>query len=533
MKKGFGSIVPMLLIVCCFVFTGFGQETSGGMEGTVKDQTGAVVPSVTVTITSAQSSTSGTAGFKRTVTTDREGFFRAVQIPPGVYNVSTAATGGFGEAKYDNISVAIGQNTQLTISVTPGNTSASVDVSVSDAPPVDTTNSAIQTSINSQKIELLPKGTGFTSLLRSVPGTRPESRSGGFSVDGASAAENVFVIDGQEVTNFRTGTLNDTFSIPTQFVQEVQVKSSGFGAEFGGATGGVVSVVSKGGGSEYRGEFGIQFETPKLNGEPRPDLVRFASGSGAAFVQPTEYVYSPKSKGTNVFPTANLGGPIVKDKLFFFGSYTPQIFDTINDTTFYTNAPAATRTITNTQTFRRKRTYEYAFGRIDGSLFDKLRLTGTYLWNPVIDKGNLPFGTLSLGGSPTSVNYGGSIGVLSGSELSDRQGGRQNANNVTAQAVYSATSNLVFSGRFSRGFLNEKNGSYFAVPGTRIVCQIGNTPGNPNQYPGGCSQGFSSPANGETVRDVSVRTNYEADATYLTKFAVGMNLRPDTSVLLF
>ena len=75
-----------------------------------------------------------------------------------------------------------------------------VDVAVSDTPPVDTTNNAIQTTINAQKIELLPKSTGFTGLLKTVPGTRPESRSGGFSVDGASGGENVFVIDGQEVT---------------------------------------------------------------------------------------------------------------------------------------------------------------------------------------------------------------------------------------------------------------------------------------------------------------------------------------------
>ena len=102
------------------------------------------------------------------------------------------------------------------------------------------TSSAIQTSVDAQRIELLPKRTGFTSVLKTVPGTRPERQTGGFTVDGASGAENVFVIDGQEVTNYRTGTLNDAYNIPTQLVQEVQVKSSGFEAEFGGATGGAL-----------------------------------------------------------------------------------------------------------------------------------------------------------------------------------------------------------------------------------------------------------------------------------------------------
>lgn len=528
MKKNFLFLSTLMSLVFCLSAAVYGQETTGNIEGTVKDATGAVVPNVTVTITNAKATASGTtttgigAGFRRTITTSDEGFFRVLQVPPGTYDVVTTATGGFAEARYENVTVAIGQTTQLDIAVNPGSTVTTVDVAVSDAPPVDTTNSAIQTSITAQKIELLPKSTSFTGLLRSVPGTRPESRTGGFSVDGASGAENVFVIDGQEVTNFRTGTLNESNNIPTQLVQEVQVKSSGFGAEFGGATGGVVSVVTKGGGNELHGEFGMQFETPRLNGNPRPDLVRFTSGAGTSFVQTTEYINPPKSEGVNVFPTANLGGPVIKNKLYFYGSYTPQVFDNITTTNFFTNEPAATRRLEAVETFRLKRTQQYAFGRLDATPFDKLRLTGTYLWNPTIDQGRVPFGTVSLGGFSSTAypvaNFGGSIGTLRGSELTNRQGGRQNSNNVTAQGVYTPTSKLVFSGRFSRGFLNEKLGNYFALPGIQLFCQVGNTPANPNQFPGGCQQGPLGPSNAETVRDVSIRTNYEADATYIFGF---------------
>ena len=509
------------MLVLCLATAVFGQETSGSLEGSVKDATGAVVPNITVTISTAAATASGTtttgigAGFKRTITTDGEGFFRILQVPPGTYDVVTTASGGFGEARYENVTVAIGQSTQLTLTVNPGTTAVTVDVSTSDAPPVDTTNNAIQTSITSQRIELLPKGVDFTSILKAVPGTRPESRSGGYSVDGASAAENVFVIDGQEVTNFRTGTLNGNNNIPTQLIQEVQVKSSGFGAEFGGATGGVISAVTKGGGNDYHGEFGMGFDTPKFSGQPRPSLVRFTSGTGAAFVQSTEYVKPPKSQGTNTFPTANLGGPIIKDKLFFFGSFTPQIFETITTTDFYENAPAATRKLLARETFALKRTYNYAFGRLDSTLFNKLRLTGTYLWNPIVDRGNVPFGTISLGGAIPTTNFGGSIGTLTGRALTDKQGGRQNGNNVTAQAVYTATDNLVFSGRFSRGFLNEKLGAYYVPLGVQIVCSIGNSPPPAPQFPGACTTGFSSPGNSETLKDISIRTNIETDGTYI------------------
>ena len=516
----------LLTIVFSLSMIAAGQETTGSIEGTVKDTSGAVVPNVAVTITSAKGAASGTTttgittGFRRTITANDEGFFRVLQIPPGAYDVVTSAASGFGESRYENVTVAIGQATQLAITVNPGGTAATVNVSVSDAPPVDTTNSAISTSINAQKIELIPKGVDFTSVLKTVPGVRPEMKSGGFSVDGASGSENVFVIDGQEVTNFRTGTLNRNNAIPTQFVQEIQVKSSGFNAEFGGATGGVISVVTKGGTNDFRGEFGLQFETPKFSGDPRPVLQRFSSGSGANFVQPTEYVNPPKAGGLNTFPTANLGGPIIKDKVYFFGSYTPQVFDIETKTNFFTNSPAATRTLTATETFRLKRTFEYAFARIDATPFDNLRLSGTYTWNPIIDEGAIPFATIGVGSAPPvfggvvpSVNFGGSIGTLTGRQLTDRQGGRQNSNNVTFQGVYTPRSNLVLSARFSRGFLNEKLGNYFVPPGIRIRCLVGSTPASP--IAGACPQGLLTPANTEITKDASIRTNYEADATYL------------------
>lgn len=518
MRKYFKSITPMLALVLCLTAVAFGQETTGNIEGTVKDAAGSIVPSVTVNISSTQSAASGTTttgvttGFKRTITTDSDGFFRVLQVPPGAYDVVTTATSGFGEARYENVTVSIGQTVQVSIVVNPGSGVNTVDVLASDAQPVDTTNNAIQTSINAQKIELIPKGVSFTSILKTVPGTRPESRAGGFSVDGASGSENVFVIDGQEVTNFRTGTLNGNNAIPTQFVQEVQVKSSGFGAEFGGATGGVISVVTKGGSNDFHGEFGTQFNTPKFDGDSRPSLLRFSSGTGAAFVQSQEYINAPLSGGVDFFPTANLSGPIIKDKVYFFGSYTPQIFNTETTTNFVTNAPAATRRVTATETFRLKRKFEYAFARIDATPFDKLRLSSTYTWNPIVDQGNVPFGTLSFGGAIPTTDFGGSIGRLTGSQLTDRQGGRQTSNNVTAQGVYTPTNNLVLSGRYSRGFLNEKLGNYFVPPGIRIVCQQGSTP--TNRIPGACEQGFVSPANSETVKDVSIRTNYEGDATF-------------------
>lgn len=508
----------------CPVFV-LAQETTGGIEGVVKDSAGAVVPNITITITTAAETASGTtttgtgAGFKRTTTTNEEGFFRVLQVPPGTYNMVTTVGSGFGEARYENVTVSIGETTQLTITLNPGTNVTTVDVAASDTPPVDTTNNAIQTTIDAQKIELVPKGTGFTSLLKTVPGTRPESRSGGFSVDGASGGENVFVIDGQEVTNYRTGTLNETYNLPTQLVQELQVKSSGFEASYGGATGGVVSVVTRGGSNDFHGEFGLQFEEPRLNGNPRPLLQRFNSGSGAGFLQTAEYFRPAKQGGYSMFPTANLGGPIIKDRLWFFTSYSPQIFKTRVDTEYYTNLPAATRTYYATQRFSRKRTYEYQFARIDANVLNNLRLTGTFLYNPVIDEGSLPSSGFSNLSSPSYVftlnptlpttNFGGTIGTIAETQFRPLQGGRQTSNVVTFSGIYTPTNNLVIDGRFSRGFLNEKLGNYFVPQLTRIFsCTNNSNPPIPFSCP-------TSGANSLTTKDISVRTTYEFSAAYI------------------
>lgn len=537
MTKRIKFISSVLSFVFCLTAIAFGQETTGNIEGYVKDSTGAVVPNASVTIKSFQGSADGTTtvgvskGFSRTVSASSEGFFRVLQVPPGAYVVTTAAISGFGESRYENVQVVLGKTTQLDIELKAGNASAVVDVGASDQ-PIDTTDNEVSTSLNAQKLELIPKGTDFSAALKTVPGTRPDSIAGGFTIDGATNAENVFIIDGQEVTNYKDAGVNKNNLVPFQLIQELNVKSSGFDAEFGGATGGVINVATKGGNNDWRGEFGIQFTPSKLMGENRPTLLRFPSGTGTAFVQPTEYFIQPKQRRLDSFPTGSLSGPILKDKLWFFGSWSPTIIDQNLDVTFYTNAPAATRTINTAagnngfDTYHRKTTYNYGFLRLDAQPISSLRLTGTYLWNPVVRQGSLSFlnelglggvttvGTALFGTTDPPVDFGGTIGVIGGSRLRSLQGGRDNSNNVTAQAVYTPLSNLVTSFRFSRGFLNERGDSYFVPTGVTYSCAEGNTPGVTISA-NACTRGFVSPNTQQNIKDVSIRTTYEADATVL------------------
>ncbi|MFT3743316.1 MAG: TonB-dependent receptor [Pyrinomonadaceae bacterium] len=522
MRKNLIFISSIVLSVVLFSMSALAQSQFGDITGTVSDQNGAVVPNATVTITGVS------IGFNRTVTTDSNGFYAVRQVPAGTYNVSVGAVSGFTAQTQKNQVVALETTTTVNFTMAAG-ANATVDVSGGDlVAPVDTTDSKVQTSVTSAKIDLLPKGTTFTSVLRTAPGTRGEGLSGGFSIDGASGSENVFVIDGQEVTNFRTGVLNSNNNIPTQFVQEVQVKSSGFEAEFGGATGGVINVVTKGGSNDLHGEFGSMFVTSKLNGDVRPSLLRFTNSSGASFQQKIEYFTAPKAGLTQFFPTANLNGRIIKDKLWFSTSYSPQITNNNVTTDFYTNVPSdgfpafgtaaavAARSLVQRQTYTNSVRNENAFGRLDASPFNSLRLSATFLWNPLIQDGVIPFSTASLGGTPASTVINGQ--TYSGQDLYSRQGGRTSANNFTSQASWTPLSSLIISGRFSRGFLNEKNGNYFVPSATRYTC------GAPTTLPGGCTGG-GDPSNSVTLRDVSIRKNYEVDATYFVNAGVRQEIK--------
>ncbi len=507
------------------VVAAFGQETSGTISGTVSDASGARIPGATVKVEGA--------AFVRTATTDSDGFYRMLQVPPGVYKVGVTAS-NFASANATEVTVALGKTTAVDFSLKVGSVSEQVVVTSEDIGRIDPTGSKIQTNITPRVFDSLPKGTNLTSLLKVSPAARPEALSGngtmgatsGIQVDGASGSENSFIIDGQEVSNFRTGALNVNNNLPFQFVQEIQIKTSGFEAEYGGATGGVINVVTKGGSNQFHGEGGIQFEADSFFAGPRQFLNSFRTGGGATgrpFRQTNEYIRADRDDFTNYFPAFAVGGPIKSDRLFFFTSYAPQIFDTTRNARYFSSADPLNRTEVGAQTYKTRVTQQYFQSRLDATALNNLRLSSTYTWNPIEQDGVIPAGTTGnlyfggLGSIPSAI-FGGDIGTLTGNQLTDRQGGRQNSNNVTFQAVYTPTSTLVSSFRFSRGFLNEKLNSYFLPQQTRFVCGTAIAP-----PPGaGCTAGFTNFAsNDQRNFDVSTRLNFEGDISYILNRLAG------------
>ncbi|GIU82075.1 MAG: TonB-dependent receptor [Acidobacteria bacterium] len=498
------SLISLFFVLSVLVF---GQRTSGNLEGTVTDPQGAVVPGASVTI----QSTGTTAGYKATAVTDAEGKFFFTQIPVGTY-VITVSKEGFRNAVagatvvLDRIAVA---NIQLEVGEVGGEVTVTTDSTVT----VDPGNTKIDISITKKVIDELPKGLQFGSLLKIAPNVRPEALNAGFQIDGASGAENVFTVDGQEVTNFRTGQLNANFNLPFDLLQEVQIKSTGYEAEYGGATGGVIQAITPGGNDQYHGTFGISFTPAKLQGSPRNVLNRYGVGPGQY-----EYFKPPKDGGVGSYPVAQFTGPIFKGRLWFSATYAPLITETTRTIDYFTtgsnpNGRAVSETIRYNQTLKQ----EFALARLDAQPTDKIRTYVTFLWNPISQRGALPSSTEGLTGAPQSANFGPPIGVLRGAEFLGQQGGRQNANSINGQITWTATNRFVVSARAGRTFLNEKLGSYGLPRITRFIC---NASGTPQNVPGsGCTPGFQNIASNFQINyDVSTRTTFDVDAS-----VVGVN----------
>jgi len=520
--------VLTVLLVLCFATAVSAQRTTGDVEGKVTDPNGAVVPNVSVTLTGI------TVGFKRTVQSDDQGEFRIQQVPIGTYRITTAALSGFAASTMENIAVTIEKMTTVNVKLGLTSTTNVVDVSASDAAGViDPSDSKVQTNITSRMIEQLPKGTNFNSLLRVSPATRAESLSGGFQVDGASGSENSFLIDGLSVENFRTGVLNGVNNIPTELVAEMQIKTGGFEAEHGGASGAVVSVVTRSGSDIWTGDFGAAFELSGLQPSPRFTESRFvsSSSSAAAIAANPDITYAianKKDKFENLYPFGTLSGPIVKRRVWFLASYSPQVFTTtrtsnfinaISNSNFTTGKFVPTPRLDSAGnplapiTYKVRTKNEYAFSRVDAQIFSKLRGGATFLWNPQITHGNLPFANITTS-QPVATAYGG--GLWSSADYASIRGGRNSSNNFTSHLEWTPNNRWVVAGRFGRGFQNEKAGNYAIPEGVRSVCS-----GSATAYASiatGCPGGIgyqNLSTNSITSRDVSLKNEFSIDASYV------------------
>ncbi len=308
MRKIF-TLLTVILMLVAGVFAQ-SQATTGNIEGRVVDQQGAAVPGVSITATNQDT------GFEKTVQSNDEGNFVLPLLQLGNYKVVTSATKGFAPTTYENVKVTVGAKNSLEIVLTAGGTVNVVDVQATGQ-GVETTRSSISSTVDERRVINLPtNGRNFLDFVTLTPGiVRDPTRSGDLAVGGQKGTLNSLQIDGTSSDNTffgqssgRTGSgrAPSQFSIDT--VKEFQVNQNGFSAEFGRAAGAVINVVTKSGTNRFTGSAFEYFRDESLNARS-PILV--------AANRPRPVGQINQFGGT-------FGGPIRRDKIFFFGAYEGQ-----------------------------------------------------------------------------------------------------------------------------------------------------------------------------------------------------------------
>ncbi|HEU5254361.1 MAG TPA: carboxypeptidase regulatory-like domain-containing protein, partial [Vicinamibacterales bacterium] len=289
------SIVPVAPL--------FAQGALSEINGTATDQSGAVLPGVTVTLTEE------TTGLVRTVVTNDAGRWVLPALQPGRYTIK-AELSGFQTQNRAGVVVNVGQAITINLALPVGGLTDQVTVT-GEAPLVEVTRSDVGTNITGQNIEALPTaGRQQYALLQLVPGLTPTLAAGSFegaqySAGGQSTSNNVFMVDGAYNNDDRTQSgpgMQTRMTIDT--TAEYQVLVHDFGAEYGGAAGAVINAVTKGGSNEFHGRAAYYLQDSKLDATNY-----FLKLAGS----------EPAKSGVKTM-LANIGGPIIKNKMFFFGN---------------------------------------------------------------------------------------------------------------------------------------------------------------------------------------------------------------------
>ena len=318
-------MVRRLFMVAALLFVAvggaFAQTNTGELAGTVRDPQGAAVPGATITITNI-----GT-GVVRTDSTPDNGSFRFPALQTGTYTL-TAEKSGFAITKVEHVEIQVAQTTTADVALTVAQTSQTVTVE-SNVAMTDTENAQLGGVINESQVTTLPlNGRNFAQLALLNAGVSASGGGGGqqggeggvsgYSSNGQRSTSNNFMVDGIDNNNYEGGSVAQLPSIDS--IQEFQVQTNNFSAEYGRSSGSIVNLVTKSGTNGFHGSI---YEFLRNN----------ALDARNFFADPA---FAAPELRLNQFG-ATLGGPIRKDKTFFFGNY--EGFRQIAGITSLTNVP--------------------------------------------------------------------------------------------------------------------------------------------------------------------------------------------------
>jgi outer membrane receptor protein involved in Fe transport len=315
MRKIFSFSFAALLVLALSAFSAMAQSTTTGAIGiTVTDPKGAVVPGATVVVRNSETNKEDTA------TTDDEGRARIANLQPGTYTV-TAEGSGFGKFTQQNIVVEVGvvSSVDAVMAIAGGENVVEV---TGGAPVINTEQQDFSSNINQTSINELPiNGRRWSNFALLTPGAVPDGNFGLISFRGISGLLNNSTIDGgdnnQAFFAEERGRTRISYSVSQAAIREFQVNTSSYSAEYGRSAGGVVNAVTKSGGNEFHGGL-FYYQRNNKWGARNPLATNTVLING---------VFTPvgiKPEDVRHQFGGTIGGPIVKDKAFFFFSYDQQ-----------------------------------------------------------------------------------------------------------------------------------------------------------------------------------------------------------------
>jgi outer membrane receptor protein involved in Fe transport len=294
-------LLPAVLLLLAFSVLSpalLHAQTTSTITGTVQDKQGLTVPGVKVNVKNVQ------LAIDRTATTENDGTYRFAALPPGLYEITVSKT-GFQTETFKAIELTLNRTLVYDVVLQVGSTNQTVEVS-SAAPLLETTSSSTGSTITPRQIEDMPiNGRNYLDLLQLVPGValnRQNDPNGDNSTPilGERGGNTLYLIDGMPNRDNFNGGPSAQFNQDS--IMEFQVVTGGYKAEFGHASGGIVNVVTRGGTNDWHGGLSVFYRSNAFDSNNIP-----GAGTGAPFLNRWD-------------PTVYFGGPILKDKIFFFGS---------------------------------------------------------------------------------------------------------------------------------------------------------------------------------------------------------------------
>src|SRR6266851_3120054 len=316
-----------LLAILLSAASAWSQGNQGTLEGSVADPSGAAVAGAQLTVTN------DATGLKFQTTTSSDGLFAFPVLPVGTYTVEVEHA-GFSKLTRKEITLTVGARLNLSLALSVAGRGESVTVT-GETPLVETTRSQVSSAVNDVAIENLPtNGRNFINFVLLTPGVTLDVRGGDISFAGQRGTLNSLIVDGSDDNNTffgqsvgRTGSGRAPYQFSEDAVQEFQVNSNAYSAELGHAGGAVINVVTKSGTNDFHGAAFEFFRDKGLNANDPINKQRGQARSPYHF---------------NQFG-GDVGGPVVRDKIFFFFDYDGQR-NTLPNPVFLAVAPPAAPT---------------------------------------------------------------------------------------------------------------------------------------------------------------------------------------------